>query len=171
MSASRLRLEEHGITWDEDGAPVGFQVGKAAAVSEWRLRREIKDPEFARLVTRLRWERWRENLDPAERERQAQRMARWIRENPDKARLIWNRYKEKHREQINKKNRAKRNKKHAETCARTTFVCLWCGFEWRPDPSRQMPRRRPKWCSGNCQMRAWRAKRQIVREFGSEALP
>jgi hypothetical protein len=31
----------------------GFQVGKAAAMAEWRARKEIDDPEFQRLVWRL----------------------------------------------------------------------------------------------------------------------
>jgi hypothetical protein len=49
-------LTSLGLTWSDDGVPVGYAVGKEAAMRDWQHRREVRD--FDRLVNRLRVAKW-----------------------------------------------------------------------------------------------------------------
>lgn len=69
---STRSLAEHGITWDEDGTPRGFQIGKAAAMLDWEHRKEAR--AFEKLIARLRSRKW--YSENRERARAAAR-ARW----------------------------------------------------------------------------------------------
>ena len=68
----------------------GFQVGRAAALSEWAIRKEIDDPEFERLIVNLRQKkRWAE-LDEETKLRYIAYRKRWREENPERYRAAVN---------------------------------------------------------------------------------
>lgn len=90
----------------------GYLIGKAAALSEWRLRKEINDPEFERLCLQLY-------------------KAKWARENRGRLypRMLENsrRYRARHPERLRESSRRSKRKKREQSPRH--FRCRDCDAE------------------------------------------
>lgn len=133
------RLAEAGVTLDEEGRPVGFGVGKEAAMRDWLHKKEEK--EFKKLVKQLRCAKWRREVkaeggEQAERVRASARAyeARKYATDPDRIKA------EKHRRLVAK---YKKNPRIA--------TCLECGSTWCL--LFNTPGATPKYCGIKCSQR------------------
>lgn len=121
------RLAESGVTLDDEGRPDGFQVGRDAAISEWKLRKEEEEfqdlcrwlearnsgdhrsqEEFQRAMEVQRsadTKRRRDRARAAARERKRERSRLWYLANRE--RILEERRKERlsDRERINARRR------------------------------------------------------------------
>jgi hypothetical protein len=166
MSTARNQLALHGVTWTEDGAPAGFLVGKAAALSDWRIRKEIEDPEFQHLVWRLQARKYWRAKNPASKARIYEYRREWRRRNYDRYRAAVNACRRRlranpeywARELATK--RARHALKSATRRAATVYTCLWCGAKFGPDPKKRIPTRPPQYCPRprQCIRQAWWAR-------------
>lgn len=77
----------------------GFLIGKAAAMSEWALRKEIDDPEFERLCRRLYKRKWARENHERLKERLLESCRRYRARHPERLKEINRRAKRKRREQ------------------------------------------------------------------------
>lgn len=138
----------------------GMLVGRAAAISEWRMRKEIDDPAFKRLIWRLyarnRWAR----LDPNLKAKARAYRDRWRRENKERYQAAVNRARRRGRKNGAvwwKREKARKRKRFAaEQTAkfrREVHTCVVCGAQWCIAFGR-IPSRRPKYCSQPCRARA-----------------
>ena len=136
MSSAANRLLEHGIDLDQDGAPVGFQVGKAAALADWQHRQEKR--RFSKLVAVLRAKRWRE--------RRREHYNRWHREYERGLRAT-----PEGRERHNRDRREYRERKaKARLAATPPWPCLDCSSPIHP---KRGGGRKRLYCNHACQQR------------------
>ena len=152
----RQALHEAGVTWDEDGASQGFQIGRSFAILEWRHKKEAE--EFQRLVWRLQARKYWAAKNPESKARIQAYRRQWALAHPEqvqgynakaKARLRSNpAYREKEAATM----RAKRAIATAERRANTVYTCAECGTRW--SPVRRIPSRPPKYCAQPCKSRA-----------------
>lgn len=147
--------------FDEDGAPLGFQVGRAAALSDWRARREgTKDPAFQRLVWRLQARKYWGAKNPASKARIRAYRKQWAETNKERYREAVNRCRRRLRANPEywarelAAKRARHAAKSAERRAATVYTCETCGHQWGPDPAKRIPTRPPKYCSTRCRSKA-----------------
>lgn len=121
---------------DEDGRVVGFQVGKAARLSDWYSSREKLDTET--LINRLRV---------------ANRM-REIRSNPERLEQLHAYLRDySKRPEVHGKNMARQRTRRAKRyrAEAAVFTCRECGAQWCKVPwTRQ---HRHDFCSRNCKLR------------------
>lgn len=117
---------------EETGQIIGFQVGRAAALSDWKFRQEQR--EFDRLVKRLLDRNAKQN--PKRQQQLRDSVARWRAKNPG--------YQSARRERL----RAKFPRFH--TCER-------CGLRQRLEKGRRGKGRR--FCSDECRVRHHSLKR------------
>jgi hypothetical protein len=136
----------------------GFLVGKAAAISDWRLRKEINDPEFERLIDCLRQKRYWANLSPEERARHCAYRKKWREDNPERYRAAVREAKRRGRkrgaawyENEKARRRAKRAAAAEKRRHETVYTCIepTCGAQWCIGIGR-LPQCPPKFCSGKC---------------------
>lgn len=162
-------LAEHGIEWDEEGAPIGYQIGRAAAIQEWRWRKEADKRGFQGLCKRLYDRRYRATLTPDAKEAAKQRRAAWWQAN--RAEQIkrcnaWRAHRRRtdpaYREAQLAQQRAAWRAKAAERLAALEYVCQLCGVTWRPDPSKP-PYTRPRYCCKKHQARAAYLRRKAAK--------
>lgn len=136
-----------GLTWD-DGVPVGFQVGKSAALLDHAHR---KDQEaFRKLCARLYARNWSRKLR---------------REDPERARTNCRAWREKNRERVREIERERTRK--ARLQRRPMCVCDQCGKRWKPAPKYAatpgVRQRKGRFCSVRCANRWHGARRQRAR--------
>lgn len=154
-------LAELGLSWDDDGRAVGFQIGKAAALLDSQHRREER--EFKRLVRRLQWrrlaaKRWRD-LTPEQRAAVVAYRKRWAAAHPEQMKRIYAKARKKRRSNPRKRalelqqKRDRRKRETQERRAATVYTCAECGSQWSPWGGR-LPARPPKYCSQSCRGRA-----------------
>lgn len=149
------RLEEHGITWHEDHTPIGFQVGRAAALSEWKFRREADDPAFKRLVLRLQARKQWADKTPEKKSRIREYRQTWEQANRAERLAATNQARRKRRTKaIRAKEAAAKRARRAERRIGIVYVCLQCGQRWQQDPEKRFPSRRPDYCSRSCRAKA-----------------
>jgi hypothetical protein len=158
---STRHLQEHGVTWDEDGQPQGFQVGRAAALLDWQARREgTQDPEFKRLVWRLQARNYWAAKAPERKARIYQYREEWRRRNYEHVRALHNAWRRARRADPEywarelAKKRARHAAKSAARRAATIYTCEVCGKQWGPDPKKRIPTNPPKYCSTRCHSKA-----------------
>lgn len=77
----------------------GFLIGKAAALSEWSLRKEIDDPEFKRLCKRLYKRNWYRKNNKRLRLRMLESCRQYRARYPERLKESSRRHKRKKREQ------------------------------------------------------------------------
>lgn len=148
----RQALSVAGVTWDEDGVPRGFQIGRSAALLDWQHKREAK--EFLRLVWRLQAKKYWAAKDPERKRRIYEYRRQWAQDHPEAVRQMMAKAKEKYRsrpqnrakEAMQKRERraVEREKRRAET----VYTCVECGAQW--SPIGRIPSRPPKYCSLSC---------------------
>lgn len=114
----------------------GFQVGKAAALSDWQFRKEQE--EFETLCHRL----YQRNWARADRVR-----------NPEKHRRRLREWRAKNRERTRELDRRRQRAKRLETVQ--PCVCEECGGTWLPVDGRRSSR----FCGRKCRNR-WHGKRR-----------
>lgn len=139
-----------GITWDDDGRPDGFQVGKSAAILDWQHAKEAR--EFAAYCQRLYARNW------ARRERA---------EHPERARARLKRWRDANRERLRQTSRERMRKVYE--VRRPTCICDECGKLWRPAPKYAakpgVRKRKARFCSLRCANR-WHGQRRPYRYAG-----
>ncbi len=147
-SMSDRTLSGLGITWDDDGRAVGYQVGKSVALLDWEHKREAR--EFEAYCRRLYARNWARKLRA---------------EHPELARARCQRWRDANRERVRELDRQRRHaKRHAPVC-----VCDTCAKVWTPVPAYAaqsgVRRRRARFCSVRC-ANAWFGPRRTDRNRG-----
>jgi len=110
----------------------GFQVGRAAALSDWEFRKEQAD--FEKLCSRLYQRNW---------------ARKFRRENPERVRANLRRWRERNRDKINAKERARRR------ATRPVCECVECGKTWVVP----FGERKAKYCSRKCRNK-WHGRKR-----------
>lgn len=138
----------------------GMLVGKAAALAEWSIRKEIDDPEFERLIGRLQQKRYWANLDPETKARIRSYREQWKEENREQYRAAVRNAKRRGRadgarwyenEKCRKREKFKKN--DTQRMRKEVYTCVVCGAQWCIARGR-IPSRRPKYCSQPCRSKA-----------------
>lgn len=151
----------HTVKVDGDWCD-GFLVGRAAALAEWRLRKEIDDPEFERLIDCLRQKRYWANLSPEERARHIAYRKQWRKDNPERYRAAVREAKQRGRkrgaawyENEKARRRAKRAVAAEKRRHETVYTCVepTCGAQWSIGLG-PLPQVAPKYCSTRCSSKA-----------------
>jgi len=141
-----------GVTWS-DGVPVGYQVGRNAALLDWQHKRE--DAAFDRLVQRLLAKRYWAAKNPASKARIRAYCRQWHREHWEHCREMVREWKRRrrskdpaYRARETAQQRERRAKARELRCAATVYTCLECGAQW--SPVGRVPSREPLYCSHAC---------------------
>lgn len=142
----RMALHVAGVTWDEDGVPWGFQVGKSVALLDWQHKREEK--EFQRLVWRLRARKYWAAKSPESKARIRDYRRRWALRHPGLVKGYNAKARKKrtgaYRAKQAERQRAVRAIATAERRAATVYTCCVCGTQW--SPVGRLPPREPHVC-------------------------
>ena len=148
----------HTVKIGEDWVD-GFLVGKAAALSEWSLRKEINDPEFERLIDCLRQKRYWANLPPEKKAWHLAYRKKWREENKERYDACVLAAKRRGRKQNAAWYRNERVRRRAKEAALTAerrkevYTCVVCDAQWCIAFGR-VPTQRPKYCTQSCRGRA-----------------
>lgn len=124
MSAARVAV-------DYEDMKMGFQFGKAAALSDWSFRNE--QAAFKKVVNRLR-------------------AKKWARENPEKRRAIANRYARKPGVSARQVALSKKRRHARHRAAAPVVTCAECRVEFCATKPQRGGRPR-KYCSTACMQR------------------
>lgn len=156
MSAMDDALSTLGIQWS-DGAPVGYQVGRNAALLDWQHRKEERD--FDRVVRRLLARRYWQHKNPESKARIRAYCRQWHREHREHCLELvreWKRRVRKERPGYRARETARQRElramRRALLCAATVYTCVECGAQW--SPVGRIPSRKPLYCSTACGLRA-----------------
>lgn len=138
----------------------GMLVGRAAALAEWSIRKEIDDPEFKQLCERLRWRNYAKKkwarLSPEEKRKINAYREEWRRQHPERCREISReaqrrrRQDKKKRDKDNAARRAEFQRKTQIRRSETVYICAECGAQWCQ--LGRIPSRPPKYCSRVCRL-------------------
>jgi hypothetical protein len=157
------QLAEAGVPLDEEGRALGYSVTgtRAAGIHEWLLKREDprRDPEFRRLVWRLRAKRDWATKSPERKSAIRAYRKQWYEDNKERCFELaakWKRERRKdptYREAENATKRAKRAVETEQRRRSIVYTCEQCGAQWSNFKGR-IPSRPPKYCSSSCRARA-----------------
>ena len=171
--SSTARAARHDDELDVDYSErAGFLTGKAAAIADWRFRKEQKDPEFRRLVWRLQAKKYWAEKDPARKAAIVAYRERWREEHRELHNAYSRKAKRKRRNnpeiraaEISAK-RAKRAAASQRRRAATVYTCEVCGSQW--SPIGRIPTQPPKYCEQRCASKAAYAR---AKEARATAIP
>ena len=150
------RLSVAGVTWDDDGAPVGFQIGKNAALLDWQHKREAK--EFQRLVWRLQARKYWAAKDPERKQRIYEYRRQWALDHPERVKEYNAKAKAKRRADPKvraaeaREKRERRAVQSQKRRARTVYTCIVCGTQW--SPVGRIPSRPPHTCNNGARCKS-----------------
>lgn len=141
----------------------GMLVGRAAAIAEWSIRKEIDDPAFRLLCRRLSWRKYAKarlaRMTTEEKARIAEYKRVWRARNRDRCNARDAATKRQARARGAKwyKNERRRRKRNEETerkeRRKQVYTCVVCGAQWCIGLGR-IPTTPPKYCSQPCRARA-----------------
>ena len=136
----------------------GFLTGKAAAIADWRFRKERNDPEFRRLIWRLQAKKYWAAKDPDRKAAIVAYREKWREEHRELHNAYSRKAKRKRRSnpeiraaEIAEK-RAKRAVGRQQRRAATVYTCQVCGTQW--SPLGRLPSRPPSYCPNGAACRS-----------------
>jgi len=157
------QLVEAGIPLDEEGRAVGYSITgtRAQGIHDWLIKREDprRDPEFRRLVWRLRAKKHWAEKSPEKKSAIREYRKQWYEDNKDHCNEMaakWKREARKdptYREAENEEKRARRAAETEHRRRSIVYTCEQCGAQWSFFKGR-IPSRTPKYCSQSCASRA-----------------